>query len=549
MNFAQLASTNIHRSVFKDKPRHLLSFNGGDLVPFFLDMVYPGDTYRVNTKLFCRFSSPLVAPIFDNIYLDTFWFFVPMRLVWSHWQNFMGESDTPYDPDTPSSTDYLIPQVTAPSGGFPFKSLADYLGVRPGVSGLSVSALPFRAYNLIFNEWFRDENIIDSLAVPSGDTDNFSNYTIQKRGKRFDYFTSCLPWPQRGPQVSLPLGTSAPLNIEVKGNGKVLGLQSSQGYSSMAWSGASGPGLVMTSSVPAKSNIGTTFTSGGYPSTSWQGVGLTTNASNSGIVATGTVDLSDTTAITITELRNAFQVQKLYERDARGGTRYTEILRSHFGVISPDARLQRPEYLGGSSSRVQINTVVQNSASETNNPLGNLAAFGLVGANRHGFTKSFVEHGYVMGLVNVRTDLTYQQGIPRHFSYRGRLDFYWPTFAHLSEQAVLRKEIFAQGTSADNEAFGYQERYAEMRYFPSQISGELRSDYSNSLDVWHLSQDFANSPTLSPAFINNPAQEVLDRVLQVKSTVSNQLIGDFETELVRIRPLPMFGTPGLVDHF
>lgn len=544
MNFAQLAKTYIKRSVFKDKPRNLLSFNGGDLVPIFCDEIYPGDTYRIDTKMFVRFSSALIAPIFDNVYIDTFWFFVPNRLVWSHWQNFMGESDTPYDPDVPSSTDYLIPQVTAPSTvGFGKGSLADYLNIMPYAPNLQVSALPFRCYNLIYNEWFRPEWVVDSVVVPSGDTDNISNYKILKRAKRADYFTRALPWPQRGPSVSLSISGD---RIPVVGNGKALGLSNGSYYFNMMSSttGISNYVSNLCLSVEANANAGQSVSQS--TNVSGMAIGVTNLAEHSGLEAI----LSDSTVTTITALRNAFQVQKLYERDARGGTRYTEILRSHFGVVSPDARLQRPEYLGGSSTRMQINTVVQNSSSVTNSPLGNLGAFGVSGSRNHGFTKSFVEHGFVIGLCNVRTDLTYQQGVPRKYSRKTRLDYYWPTFAHLSEQAVLQKEIYATGNAAaDDTVFGYQERYAELRYYPSQVAGELRSDYDQSLDKWHLSQDFLDSPTLSPSFIENPAQEVLDRVLQVKSNVSDQLIGDFEFDLVRIRPLPMFGTPGLVDHF
>lgn len=550
MNFASLAKTYIHRSVFKDNPRHLLSFNGGDIVPIFCDEVYPGDTYKINSKIFLRFSSPLIAPIFDNVYLDTFWFFVPNRLVWAHWQNFMGESDTPYDPDVPSSTDYLVPQVTAPQGGFGKGSLADYFNINPYATGIKVDSLAFRAYNLIYNEWFRPEWVVDSVVVPSGDSDDIKNYKILKRAKRADYFTRSLPWPQRGPSVSLPLGDTAP--VSVAGNGYGLGLYGYNGagitygtFLKGAQSSSSVIGAVDLAGNVQAPAVGTGVIANWYGNNTV--IGVNQDPSKSGLV--GTVDLSEATAITVTTLRNAFQVQKLYERDSRGGTRYTEILRSHFGVVSPDARLQRPEYLGGSSTRMQINTVVQNSSTATNSPLGNLAAFGVVGSNRHGFTKSFVEHGFVIGLCNVRCDLTYQQGIPRKFSRRTRLDYYWPTFAHLSEQAVLTKEIYADGSEKDDTVFGYQERYAELRYYPSQVSGELRSMYPQSLDVWHLSQEFSDTPTLSPAFIENPAQEVLDRVLQVKSSVSDQLIGDIEFDLVRIRPMPMYGTPGLVDHF
>lgn len=544
MNFARLAQTYIHRSVFHDKPRNLLSFNGGDLVPIFWDEVYPGDTYKLSTKLFMRFSSPLVAPIFDNVYVDTFWFFIPNRLVWSHWQNFMGEQDTPYDPDEANPIDYLEPQVTAPSGGFAFKSLADYFGARPGVSGSKISALPFRAYNLVYNEWFRPEYLVDAVAVPMGDSDNITNYSILKRAKRADYFTRALPWPQRGPAVSLNLSGSISAPVSIKGTGKALGLY--DGTANIGLGGRASYGLTAATDL-YNTNVGTAISS--TNTMNGKSIGVTTDATKSGLTGTASVNLSDATAITISSLRTAFQIQKLYEADARGGTRYTEIIRQHFGTVSPDARLQRPEYLGGNSSRMLIETVVQNSSTVSNNPLGQLAAFGLAGSHSHGFTKSFTEHGHVLGLINVRTDLTYQQGTSRLLTRRTRFDYYWPVFAHLSEQPVLRKEIYTTGTAADEQVFGYQERYAELRYYPSQIHGELRSDYAQSLDVWHLAEDFESNPTLSQTFIENPAQTVLDRVLTVKSNVSNQIIADLEFDMYRTRPLPMFGTPGLVDHF
>lgn len=545
MNFARLASTVIHRSKFVDKPKRTFTFNAGDLVPIGKPfLVYPGDTFKIKPNVFLRFSSPFVTPVLDDAYVDTFWFFVPMRLLWSHWQNFMGESDTPYDPDKAVTNEYLIPTLTAPEGGFGKGSLADYYMVNPYVKGVEVSALYFRGYNLIYNEWFRRQSIQPALPVPSEETDSLDNYSLRKRVKRRDYFTTGLPWPQRGPDVGLNLSGDIP----VVGNGQVLGMVSSSGtgYGLEFWGADGGNlrGLRAESSIYG-SPIGSP-PGGGFPGNNTS-LGITSDPTKSGLIG----KLSAATMITVTELRNAFQVQKLYEKDARGGTRYTEIIRMHFGTVSSDARLQRPEYLGGSHQRININTVVQNSSSTTSDsdPLGTLAAFG-VGVDRsNGFTQSFTEHGLIFGLINVYCEQSYQQGIPREMMYQTRLDFYWPVFAHLSEEPIFRGELFATGTAADREAFAYNERYAVMRYEPSGVMGEFRSDAKTSLDMWHFSQDFKDNPTLSPSFIEDASQEILDRCLQVRSSVSDQILASVELNLVRIRPLPEFGTPGFVDHF
>lgn len=545
MNFARLASTVIHRSKFVDRPKRTFTFNAGDLVPIGKPfLVYPGDTFKIKPNIFLRFSSPFVTPVLDDAYVDTFWFFVPMRLLWSHWQNFMGESDTPYDPDKAVTNEYLIPTLTAPEGGFGKGSLADYYMVNPYVKGVEVSALYFRGYNLIYNEWFRRQSIQPALPVPSEETDNLDNYSVRKRVKRRDYFTTGLPWPQRGPDVGLNLSGDIP----VVGNGQVLGMVNGAGtgYGLEFWGADSGNlrGLRAEASLYGKS-IGAT-PGGAFPGNGTS-LGITSDPTKSGLIG----KLSAATMITVTELRNAFQVQKLYEKDARGGTRYTEIIRMHFGTVSSDARLQRPEYLGGSHQRININTVVQNSSSTTSDsdPLGTLAAFG-VGVDRsNGFTQSFTEHGLIFGLINVYCEQSYQQGIPREMMYQTRLDFYWPVFAHLSEEPIFRGELFATGTEIDREAFAYNERYAVMRYEPSGVMGEFRSDAKDSLDMWHFSQDFQDNPTLSPSFIEDASQEILDRCLQVSSSVSDQILASVELNLVRIRPLPEFGTPGFVDHF
>ena len=525
--FSQIPEISLSRSLFDRSCGYKTTFDSGYLVPFYVDEVLPGDTFDVNATIFARLATPVV-PIMDNLFLDTFFFFVPNRLVWDHWKNFNGEQKNPGD-----STDYLVPQVKAPVGGFGFESLFDYMGMPPAVDNISMCAFYPRAYNLIWNEWFRDENLQDSVTVNLGDgPDPSTDYTLLRRGKRHDYFTSCLPWPQKGPGVELPLGTTA----DVIATGP-LSFTSNNGTS------FDGARLYINTQSLSGNTIGTNTSQNRL-------VQLSTVSNPSGPEALQyksglSADLSTATAATINSLRQAFQLQKFYERDSRGGTRYTEIIRSHFGVVSPDARLQRPEYLGGQSNKVVINPVVQNSSTDSTSPQGNLAAFGVVGSTGNGFVKSFTEHGVIIGLVNVRADLTYQNGIMREFSRRTRVDYYWPSFAHLGEQAVLNKEIYAQGTDDDDGVFGYQERYAEYRYKPSLITGKMRSSYPQSLDIWHLSQKFTELPALNGDFIqDNPP---LARVNAVQN--EPQLIMDCYIQNKCIRPMPVYGVPGLVDHF
>nr|DAQ54785.1 MAG TPA: major capsid protein [Microviridae sp.] len=536
--FSQIPKAQISRSVFDRSHGWKSTFDSGYLVPFLVDEVLPGDSYKVKFNFLARLSTPVV-PTMDNLFIDTFYFFVPYRLLWKHWQAFNGEQEYPG-----ASTDYLVPQTTAPADkGFEVGSLEDYFGLPTGINGIKVNELAARAYALIWNEWFRDENLQNPINLSTyaeintasglddvglGDAGFTGQHKLLRRGKRHDYFTSALPWPQKGPGVELPLTGNAPV---VAPNGIVP-------YDTVLKMRA---GRLAGRLDEAGSGQLVTFGSynGNYNHT------LTLDA-ESGVYA----DLSSVTSATINSLRQAFQLQKLYERDACGGTRYTEILRSHFGVVSPDSRLQRPEYLGGSESPVIINPVVQQSATGATGaetPQGNLAAYGLASSTsaKHGFTKSFVEHGIIIGLLNVRADLTYQQGIPRMFSRRTRFDFYWPVLAHLGEQAILNKEIYAQGTSADDDVFGYQERYAEYRYFPSMITGKLRSTDPQSLDVWHLSQKFDSLPTLSAQFIqDNPP---VSRILAVQN--EPQFIIDSYIEMKCARPMPVYGVPGLVDHF
>ena len=533
--FSQIPKAQISRSVFDRSHGWKSTFDSGYLVPFLVDEVLPGDSYKVKFNFLCRLSTPIV-PTMDNLFLDTFYFFVPYRLLWKHWEQFNGQQDYPG-----ASTDYLVPQTTAPADkGFDVGSLEDYFGLPTGIKGIKANELAARAYALIWNEWFRDENLQNPINLSTyaeistasglddvglGDAGFIGQHKLLRRGKRHDYFTSALPWPQKGPGVEIGLAGNAP----------VFG--ASDGFK-LSIGSATGDTAVLQGRKVASGAM-TMFGDDVSGSPLFLG-------KSSGVYA----DLSSVTAATINSLRQAFQIQKLYERDARGGTRYTEILRSHFGVISPDSRLQRPEYLGGSESPVIINPVVQNSATGSTGaetPQGNLAAYGLASSTsaKHGFTKSFVEHGIIIGLLNVRADLTYQQGIPRMFSRRTRFDFYWPVLAHLGEQAILNKEIYAQGTDQDDEVFGYQERYAEYRYFPSMITGKLRSTDPQSLDVWHLSQKFDSLPTLSAQFIqDNPP---VNRILAVQN--EPQFIIDSYVEMKCARPMPVYGVPGLVDHF
>jgi hypothetical protein len=540
--FSDAPAMYMRRTKFDRSHVYKTTFNSGKLIPVFVDEVLPGDTTRMSVNYFARLATP-VKPIMDNIYLDWFFFFVPNRLVWEHWQNFCFEQEDPDD-----STDYVIPTVTASgnSDNAYVGSLWDYFGLPVNTTGTlsEISALPFRSVYLIYNEWFRDENLQKSVKIQKGDANEvldssrlsnqpswlFSEgttivpgFACPPRGKRHDYFTSAFPWTQKGPGVQVPL----------TGNAFVYDSQ----------------GVHISNMPPVKeiNNAGrlmTRETDGNWPHEVYEYD--QTNQSLVDLNRFAYADLESISGATINSLRTAFQMQKFYERLARGGTRYTEVLRSFFGVVSPDARLQRPEFLGSFTKMVMVNPIAQTSATDNTSPQGNLSAYGVTASKFHGFTKSFVEHGYIIGFVCARADLTYQQGINKMWLRSTVYDFYWPTFAHLGEQAIELREIYAQGVEADTSVFGYQERYAEYRYKPSQITGKFRSSVTGgTLDKWHLSQFFQNAPTLNEEFIID--KPPINRIIAVPS--EPEFLLDIGFRYTTVRPMPMFGTPGLVDHF
>ena len=544
-HFSLAPHVDISRSRFDRSASLKTSFNVGDVVPFFLDEVLPGDTFSVDTSKVVRMQT-LLTPMMDNVYLDTYYFFVPNRLVWDHWKQFCGENtESAWIPET----EYTMPQITAPANtGWDVGTLADYFGIPTGVPGLSVSSLPFRAYALIMNEWFRDQNLQDPLVVPTDDSTvagvNTGTFVtdVAKGGKPFiaakyhDYFTSCLPSPQKGPDVLIPSATA--------GEYPVVATNSSHSSGGFGLYGRVNSFDTVGNSSVVTNNSQNLIVTGSDS--------FVSSASNSGSIGFEPLNLwaqaSGGIGATINQLRLAFQIQKFYEQQARGGSRYTEVVRSFFGVTSPDARLQRPEYLGGNRVPINVNQIIQQSGTESSGtPQGTVVGQSLTTDSHSDFTKSFTEHGLIIGLMVARYDHTYQQGLNRLWSRKDKFDFYWPVFANIGEQPVKNKEIYAQGNAKDDEVFGYQEAWADYRYKSNMVTGEMRSAYAQSLDVWHLADDYNALPTLSDAWIREDKSTV-DRVLAVQSSVSNQLFADIYVKNLCTRPMPMYSIPGLIDH-
>jgi len=515
--FSEVPHADIQRSTFDRSHGLKTTFNAGELVPIYVDEALPGDTFSCNLTAFSRLATP-IHPTMDNAFMDTHFFAVPIRLVWDDFEEFMGETKTykAAGPDRLDGTpDFTVsapvpPTITASGSGEAEGTLSDYFGIPTKVGGLEFSALWHRAYTLVWNDWFRDENLQAPKTIDTTSGNDTTTYALLNRGKKHDYFTSALPWPQKGADVTIPLGTTAPIYTNGTNNDIVTVEAPNIGTDAYKMATGSPPYVAITSDIGDSDNKLYT-------------------------------DLTDATSATINQLRLAFATQKFLEIQARGGSRYIEVIKNHFNVTSPDARLQRPEYLGGGSSPVNISPVAQTSSTDATTPQGNLSAIGTTVLSGHSFTKSFTEHNLVLGVVSVRTDLTYQQGLNRMFSRETIYDYYWPTLSTIGEQAVKNKEIYAQGSAADETTFGYQERYAEYRYKPSSVTGKFRSNATGTLESWHYAQEYASLPLLGDSWIQVTDTNV-QRTLAVAS--EPQFIFDSLFKLRCTRPMPVNSIPG-----
>lgn len=543
-HFSQIPRANIRRARFKRNYSNTTTINEGEIIPIYVDEVLPGDTVNLTQNSLVRMATP-IYPVMDNCYLDIYYFFCPNRLLWEHWENLMGQNDDSY---WAPKTEYSVPQTTAPSGGWKVGTIADYMGIPTGVSNISVNSLPFRAYARIWNEWFRDENLQQPVVQDTDDSNEVGSNTGEglinaqrgglplKAGKMHDYFTSCLPEPQKGEASAVPIDIA--LNAEVITTPR----NHDVGGSPLNWKAISG----QASSTNKGYNIAAWFETSRDTAMTQTGQSYSQGASDI-LIAPSNLELRESntaSSISINELRQAIAIQHILEADARGGTRYTELLKNEFGVTSPDSRLQRSEYIGGTRIPININQVIQQSATDTTSPQGNTAAYSLTTSRNKMMTYSATEHGYILGLAVIRVDHSYQQGLRRMWSRTRRFDFYHPMLANLGEMEVLNKEIYCQGNEDDDDVFGYQEAWADYRYHPNMVTGEMRSKYEQSLDAWHYADYYKELPVLSSEWIQE-GKENIDRTIAVQSEISHQFIANFYFEQTWTRPMPIYSVPGL----
>ena len=541
-HFSQIPRANIRRARFKRDYSNTTTINEGDIVPIYVDEVLPGDTVNLTQNSLVRMATP-IYPVMDNCYMDIYYFFCPNRLLWEHWENLMGQNDDSY---WAPKTEYSVPQTTAPSGGWKEGTIADYMGIPTKISNISVNSLPFRAYARIWNEWFRDENLQQPVVQDMDDgndtgTSGYGDPTYAQRGgrplkagKMHDYFTSCLPEPQKGEASAVPIDIA--LNAEVITTPR----NHDVGGTALFWKPVSG-----NATANRNYQIGASFVTAEY------GVAEAAGTFNEGnaplLIAPSNLELRENntaTSISINELRQAIAIQHILEADARGGTRYTELLKNEFGVTSPDSRLQRTEYIGGNRIPINISQVIQQSATDTTSPQGNTAAYSLTTSRNKMMSYSATEHGYILGLAVIRVDHSYQQGLRRMWSRKRRFDFYHPMLANLGEMEVLNKEIYCQGNETDDDVFGYQEAWADYRYHPNMVTGEMRSNYDQSLDAWHYADYYKKLPVLSSEWIQE-GKENIDRTIAVQSEISHQFIANFYFDQTWTRPMPIYSVPGL----